>query len=130
MDFGKPLTMLVWLTPVVDVALRYVRAARLISDLPDGMWREVSVARILRNFTLDPFAGSEAQTIVAASMLGVCLYAAAPLLLGLLYDRAIHPRVDGSRVQVVLRSVGWTLIVMAILASAPEPGGEFIYFQF
>ncbi len=94
------------------------------------IWREPTAARIAEHLKLNPFAENADQLIVATSMLGLCAYAAAPLLFALAWERWLGPRVTHRGLQPVAWSVGCTAMALAILASAQAQPSAFVYFQF
>jgi hypothetical protein len=94
------------------------------------IFRQPSVPTLLRHLTLDPLAGTREQWVVSATMLGLCAYAATPMVLALLYERFVAPRVKGAAWFLPVRTTAWAAFAVAIFASVRTSSGDFIYFQF
>jgi len=94
------------------------------------LFREPSLARIIEHLGLNPLAGTPEQWTVAASMLGVCAYAALPLVGGLLVEKYLPRGVVGSPLWPALRTTAWAVLIVGVFASARTSDTDFIYFQF
>ncbi len=94
------------------------------------LFREPSVPRFLRHLALSPFASTPDQSIVTLAMLGICVYAALPLVLALIWERGVAVRLEGSPVLIPLRTTLWAVCLVAAFASVPTSAADFIYFQF
>ena len=94
------------------------------------LFREPSVPRFLAHLQLNPFAGTPEQWILALAMLGVCAYAAVPLVAALLVERLVLPRLVSTPLWPVLRNTAWAALAVAIFVSVRMTATDFIYFQF
>jgi alginate O-acetyltransferase complex protein AlgI len=94
------------------------------------IFREPSVPRLLHNLTLNPLEGTPEQWTVSAAMLGVCAYAALPLIVALLVNRYLRPRLVLSPAWPALRATTWAVFAVAVFASVRMSATDFIYFQF
>lgn len=94
------------------------------------IFREPSVPRLLANLQLNPLAGTSEQWTVALAMLGVCAYAAGPLVAALLVERHLLPRLRGSALWPAVRTTAWAAFAVAVFVSVRTSATDFIYFQF
>lgn len=115
-----------------DARWRWVTVPLMFGWTLVGMhlFREPDVHRLLHHFTLNPFEASPEQWLVTSAMIGLCAYAATPLVAALLYERYLHPWLSRSLLYPAARTVAWAFMVVALLAAHRQTTGDFIYFQF
>ena len=94
------------------------------------IFREPSLARLGEHLLLNPLAGSRDQWIVTTAMLGLCAFAAVPLVLAMVAERHVLPRVRGTWAWPAMQTTFWALCVVAAFSSVPTSEAAFIYFQF
>ena len=94
------------------------------------IFREPSVPRLWAHLALNPLAGSREEWIVTTAMLGLCAYAAVPLIAALLFDRHIRPRIQSSPFFPAVRTTTWAVLAVAVFSSVRTNSADFIYFQF
>jgi D-alanyl-lipoteichoic acid acyltransferase DltB (MBOAT superfamily) len=94
------------------------------------IFREPSLARLGDHLLLNPFEGSREQWIVTVAMLGLCAYAALPLIVAMLVEEHVLPRVRGSWAWPAMQSTFWAACAVAAFSSVRTSASDFIYFQF
>ena len=92
------------------------------------IFRETDLSRLLTWLTLPPLAGSEAQWMAAAVTLAVTLACATPLVLALMLERTVIPRLG--RWTLPSQTTLWAAAALAVLTMHRSTGADFIYFQF
>ena len=94
------------------------------------IFRQPSVEQLLKNLQLSPVDGSLDQWIVSSAMLGLCAYAALPLVAALLAERYLLPRLKDTPWWLPVRTTGWAVMAVAVFSSVRTSAADFIYFQF
>ncbi|HMV69111.1 MAG TPA: MBOAT family O-acyltransferase [Myxococcota bacterium] len=94
------------------------------------IFREPSAARLLSHFTSDPLGGTADQWIIAGGMLMMCLYGAVPLVLALLWEQRVAPRLQDSPWRLPLQTTAWATVAVLLLVFYRSTGNDFVYFQF
>ncbi len=94
------------------------------------IFRETHLDRLLHYWTLNPFGGSPDQWIAATVMLGVVVVHAAPLVLALLIERFLLPRLEGTPWLLPAQTTAWAGLLLLVLAFTRNIASDFIYFQF
>ncbi len=94
------------------------------------IFRETHIDRLLHYWTLNPFGGSADQWAAALVMLGVVVVHAAPLVLALLLERLVLPRLQGTPWLLPAQTTVWAALLVVILAFVRDGAADFIYFQF
>ncbi len=94
------------------------------------IFREPSIPRLLAHLSLDPLAGTPEQWTLTAAMLGVCAYAATPLIVALIVERYLLARLAASPFWPALRYTTWACFAVAVFVSVRMSATDFIYFQF
>lgn len=94
------------------------------------IFREPSVPRLLAHLAQNPLAGTREEWIVTTAMLGLCAYAAVPLIAAMLFERHLRPRLEGSFILPMLQTSSWAVFAIAIFSSVRTSSADFIYFQF
>ena len=120
---ARPAPSLLWQVPAVAAMYTATCAGWLL-------FRQRDLSALGRTLA-DP-AGSDPgwQAVVAVALAGVTLLCAAPLLLALVLERRVLPRLEGGSWQLPVHTAGWALAAVAIWLFARERGHDFIYFQF
>lgn len=115
-----------------DGRWRWVTVPAMFGFTLLGMYifREPSVANIASRLLLNPLAGTPEQWTLAAAMLGVCAYAAGPLVAALLVERYLLGRLVLSPAWPAVRTTTWAIFAVAVFASVRLSATDFIYFQF
>lgn len=115
-----------------DRRWRWVTVPAMFSLTVFGMhlFREPSVPRFVAHLALNPLVSSPEQSIVTLAMLGLCVYAALPLVLAVIWERSLAVRLENSPALLPLRTTLWAVCLVAAFASVPTSTADFIYFQF
>jgi D-alanyl-lipoteichoic acid acyltransferase DltB (MBOAT superfamily) len=94
------------------------------------LFRETNIHRIIYYLSLDPLGGTGAQWTATLVMLGVCAFTALPLILGLLVEKFVLPKIEDSQWYLPLQTTTWALYAVCIFIFVRMDAGDFIYFQF
>lgn len=94
------------------------------------IFRELDIARIARFLTANPLDASPEQWIATTVMLGVTAVAATPLILGLLVQRYVLPRLERSDWYLPIQTTTWAAFALALFFFVRMSSLDFIYFQF
>ena len=115
-----------------DGRWRYLTVPVMFGFTVFGMhiFREPSIPRLLAHLSLDPLAGTPEQWTLTAAMLGVCAYAATPLIVALIVERYLLARLAASPFWPALRYTTWACFAVAVFVSVRMSATDFIYFQF
>ena len=94
------------------------------------IFRETSIYRIGYYLTLSPFEGSPEQWLAASLMLGITLMSAAPLVLALIIEKLVYPKLEGKSYLLPLQTTSWAILLCGIILMKRDISQDFIYFQF
>ncbi len=94
------------------------------------IFRETHIDRLAHYFTLNPFSATADQWVVTAVMLGMCAFTATPMILALMWDKWLKPRVQDSPWHLPVQTAGWAVAALGIFIFHRDQGNDFIYFQF
>ena len=94
------------------------------------IFREPDLARFGSHLLLNPFEGTREQWIVTTAMLGLCAYAAVPLIAAMFAEKHLLPRVRGTWAWPALQTTFWAFCALAAFSSVATSEAAFIYFQF
>ncbi len=94
------------------------------------VFRTPSLPKLVQYVTLPPLGGTPDQFAAAAVMLAVTLTFSAPLVLALLWERHVAPRLEGRPVLLPIRTTAWAAAAVAMFVFARMDTNDFIYFQF
>ncbi len=94
------------------------------------LFRESSLARIAATLTRDPFAATHEEWIAAAVMLEMTVLCAIPLVLALLVERYVLPRVERAAWFLPAQTTTWAGFALLIFFFVRMTASDFIYFQF
>ncbi len=125
-------------TPRIPAALKTLPAARpfavavMFAFTVVGwlLFRETDLARVLDFATRSPLEGSPEQLVAAVTMLAVTLAGASPLVLALMLERTVLPRLQTSAWWLPVQTTMWAIYAVAIFAFVRMSSMDFIYFQF
>lgn len=94
------------------------------------IFREPDVGRLVTHFLRNPFAATEDQWIVTGGLLMICAYGAVPLVLAMLWEFYVTPRLKDSPWQLPVRTTGWAIAAVLLITFFRPTGNDFVYFQF
>ncbi len=94
------------------------------------IFRETHLDRLLHYWTLNPFGGTADQWIAALVMLGVVVVGAVPLVLALVLERVVLPRLEGTPWLLPAQTTVWAVLLVIVMAFVRDGAADFIYFQF
>jgi D-alanyl-lipoteichoic acid acyltransferase DltB (MBOAT superfamily) len=94
------------------------------------IFRETSLDRLLYYLSLDPFSASPEQWVATAVMLGVVAAVSAPLIIALLVDRFVRPKLVDTMWYLPLQTTTWALYAVGMFIFVRQTTNDFIYFQF
>lgn len=94
------------------------------------IFREPDIGRFFSHLVRNPFGGTADQWVVAGGMLAMCAGGAAPLLLALVWERAVAPRLSTSPWALPVRTTSWAVALILLVTFYRRSTGEFVYFQF
>jgi D-alanyl-lipoteichoic acid acyltransferase DltB (MBOAT superfamily) len=94
------------------------------------LFRETDMGRILYYLTLNPFTETPEQRVATAVMLAVTAFTAAPLVLGLVFQKLIQPKIQESEWYLPLQTTAWAAFAVGIFLFVRVGASDFIYFQF
>jgi hypothetical protein len=94
------------------------------------LFRETDVARIFRLLQLNPFAATPDEWVATVVMLAMVAFTAAPLVIGLLVERFVLPRLATSAWYLPLQTTVWAAFVVCFYVFVRMDAVEFLYFQF
>lgn len=119
--------------PIRHSRAGHVAAVALMFSLTVFGWllfRETSIARIGLYLSLPLAQSTEAQSVAATVMLAVTAAAATPLVLGLLFQVYVQPKIQDSPWYLPLQTTAWAAFAVAVFIFARGGSSDFIYFQF
>jgi D-alanyl-lipoteichoic acid acyltransferase DltB (MBOAT superfamily) len=125
-------------TPLIPTTVRkstggHVAAVGLMFGFTVFGWllfRETDVARIFRLLHLNPFAATPDEWVATVVMLAAVAFTAAPLVIGLLVERFVLPRLATSAWYLPLQTTVWAAFVVCFYVFVRMDAVEFLYFQF
>ena len=94
------------------------------------IFRETSIERIGYYLTLPLLDGSTEQWLAASLMLGITLLSATPLVIGLIIEKLIAPKLEDTPIFVPLQTTSWAILICGIVLMHRDISQDFIYFQF
>lgn len=94
------------------------------------LFRETDMGRILYYLTLNPFTETPEQRVATAVMLAVTAFTATPLVLGLVFQKLIQPKIQESEWYLPLQTTAWAAFAVGIFLFVRVGASDFIYFQF
>lgn len=94
------------------------------------IFRETSIERIGYYLTLPLFGGTPEQWLAASLMFGITLLCATPLVVGLLIEKLLVPKIEDKPFFLPLQTTSWAVLICGILLMHRDISQDFIYFQF
>ena len=94
------------------------------------IFRETRIDRLLHYLTLSPFEASPEQWVATAVMLAVVAAVSTPLILALLAERYLKPKLEHTVWYLPIRTTTWALYAVAMFVFVRQTTNDFIYFQF
>ncbi len=94
------------------------------------LFRETDGSALLGHLTRSPLAASADQWVATVTMLAIAGAAAVPLVLGLLVQRWLWPRIEEAPWALPLQTSAWALAAAATFFFGRMSAMDFIYFQF
>lgn len=125
-------------SPYVPASLRtsrlgHVLAVALMFGFTVFGWllfRETDVTRIFRLLTLNPLGGTPDQWVVTVVMLAITVVTALPLIVALLLQRFVLPRIEPSPWYLPVQTTTWAAFAISLYVFVRMDAADFIYFQF
>ena len=93
------------------------------------IFRETDIDRLLGYFVLNPLEATPDQWLATAVMLAMCLFTATPLVIVLVLQRIVAPRLPASWM-LPARTTSWALCVVLMFHFVRMTLNDFIYFAF
>jgi alginate O-acetyltransferase complex protein AlgI len=94
------------------------------------IFRETSIERIGYYLSLPLLEGTSEQWLAASLMLGITLLSAAPLVIGLIIEKLIAPKLEDKAIFLPLQTTSWAILICGIVLMHRDISQDFIYFQF
>ena len=125
-------------TPQIPKAIRdsfpgHVAAVVLMFGFTVFGWllfRETDVSRIYALLRLSPFAATPDEWVATTAMLGIAAFAATPMVLGLLFERFVEPRLAPTPWHLPLQTTAWAAFAVCFYLFVRMDAVDFLYFQF
>ena len=93
------------------------------------IFRETDIDRLLGYFVLNPLEATPDQWLATAVMLAMCLFTATPLVVVLVLQRIVAPRIPAGWM-LPARTTSWALCVVLMFLFVRMNLNDFIYFAF
>ena len=94
------------------------------------IFRETQIDRLLYYLTLSPFSASPEQWVATVILLAGVAAVSAPLILALLAERHLKPRLKNTAWYLPMQTTTWALYAIAMFVFVRQTTNDFIYFQF
>jgi len=94
------------------------------------IFRETSIGRIGYYLSLSPLEGTPEQWLAASLMLGITLLSAIPLIIALIIEKFLVPKIENKPLFLPLQTTSWAILLCGILLMQRDISQDFIYFQF
>ena len=94
------------------------------------IFRETHLARLGLYLTLVPWESTPDQTVAAVVLATTLAVVATPLVVALLLERWVRPRVEGSPWYLPAQTAWWAVAAVAVLSFMRSANNDFIYFAF
>jgi hypothetical protein len=79
---------------------------------------------------LSPFEGTPEQWLAASLMFGITIMSSVPLVIALLVEKMLYPRIREKSYFLPLQTTSWALLIAGIILMKRDISQDFIYFQF
>jgi D-alanyl-lipoteichoic acid acyltransferase DltB (MBOAT superfamily) len=93
------------------------------------IFRETDIDRLLGYFVLNPLQATPDQWLATAVMMAMCLFTATPLVIVLVLQRIVAPRIPAGWM-LPARTTSWALCVVLMFLFVRMNLNDFIYFAF
>ena len=94
------------------------------------IFRETSIERIGYYLSLPLLDGTSEQWLAASLMLGITLLSATPLVIGLIIEKLVAPKLEDKAIFLPLQTTSWAILICGIVLMHRDISQDFIYFQF
>mgnify|MGYP003335131302 CR=1 FL=1 len=94
------------------------------------LFRETDITRIGRFLTLSPLSATPDEWVAVVTMLTITFATAAPMVLALVLERTVMPKIEGSPWYLPMQTTLWAVFAVCFYVFVKMDGVEFIYFQF
>lgn len=94
------------------------------------IFRETSIGRIGYYLSLSPLEGTPEQWLAASLMLGITILSAIPLVVALIIEKLVVPKIEHKSFFRPLQTTSWAILLCGILLMQRDISQDFIYFQF
>jgi D-alanyl-lipoteichoic acid acyltransferase DltB (MBOAT superfamily) len=94
------------------------------------IFRETRIERLVYYAGLNPLEGTTEQWVATATMLSICALTATPLIVGLVVETQVVPRIAHRPWFLPLRTTAWAVMAIGMLLFFRLSTMDFIYFQF
>jgi alginate O-acetyltransferase complex protein AlgI len=94
------------------------------------IFRQTHLDRLVGYFAPSSFQLTGDQWIATATLLSVCALTALPLVVALLVDKLVVPRLRDSAAWLPARTTTWAVLAVWVFAFYRDASNDFIYFQF
>ena len=94
------------------------------------IFREPHLDRLVQHLQKHPFDATTAEWTAVAVLLGLTFAASVPYAVSGVYERWIHPRLQGSPWLLPAQTTGWALVALGLFVFYRVNAVDFVYFQF
>ena len=94
------------------------------------LFRETSLVNLVRDLTMSPFSATPEEWVATAVLLAVTGVCGAALIVGLMVETWVVPRVQRSAWHLPVQTTTWAVFALALFTFVRMSAGDFIYFQF
>lgn len=94
------------------------------------LFRETDIHRIIAFLKLSPFSATPDEWVAAVTMLTMTIATATPLVIGLLFEKLVLPKVERSPWYLPMQTTAWAFFAVCFYVFVKLDSVDFIYFQF
>ena len=94
------------------------------------IFRETDITRLIWMFQQSPFVSTTEQWIAASVMFGVVVFCAVPLIIALIVEKLLVPKIEKKAFYLPLQTTTWAILIVCIIILKRDVTADFIYFQF
>ena len=94
------------------------------------IFRETDIGQLMHFFTLNPFEGTPDEFLAASIVMSMALCCSVPLVLALIFQEKVLPRIEQQRWFLPARTTFWGILALSIFIMSRSTSNDFIYFQF
>ena len=114
----------IWLRPFAIVLMF------LFTTFGWMIFRETNIGRIGQYLMSSPFEGTTDQWLVASLMFGVTIVTSIPLVLALVIEKYVYPKLVDKDIFLPFQTISWAVLFWGIVLMKRDVSADFIYFQF